>query len=643
MKKWLSVLMAFCMLFALAQPLASAEGNPTVTVESVSMTAGADAVVKVSISNNPGLAALKIRVSYPSALELKAAEQGDIGGQFKSASFVTTSAVGNWNILDGTENVTGDGVLASLTFALTDSAAAGTYDITVAVEEAYDANDQDITFETVKGVVTVNSSSAQKVTVTFDANGGAFGDGATSKDVEIDKGATVTLPAENPTRDGYDFIGWFASADAQNVFDFDAGINADATVYAGWKEIPVEQVSVTFHANGGAFGYGATTTVVQIDKGATVTAPTENPTRDGYNFTGWFTAANATTAFDFNAVINADTTVYAGWSEIPAEKVKVTFNGNGGTPVTTQVEIDKGAKVTAPAENPTRDNYDFNGWFSDPDAKTAFDFSAAIAADTTVYAGWKETEVLIEYVNVTFNANGGAFGDDATAVVVIDKGQLVTAPAENPTRNGYNFNGWFAAADAKTPFDFSKAIYADTVVYAGWEEIPAEKVKVTFDGNGGLPEKTEREIDKGATVTAPANPTRSGYSFTGWFSDKNASTKFDFSKAVDANTTVYAGWSKNETPTPTPDGCYIATSVYGSYDCPEVWTLRRFRDDVLGSTWYGRLFIKAYYATSPTLVKWFGDADWFRNFWRDRLDDMVRGLQDDGFESTPYQDQDWRS
>ena len=88
-------------------------------------------------------------------------------------------------------------------------------------------------------------------------------------------------------------------------------------------------------------------------------------------------------------------------------------------------------------------------------------------------------------------------------------------------------------------------------------------------------------------------------------------------------------------------GCYIATSVYGSYDCPQVWTLRRFRDDVLGQTWYGRLFIKAYYATSPTLVKWFGDAEWFQSFWRDKLDSMVENLQDDGFESTPYQDQDW--
>ena len=105
------------------------------------------------------------------------------------------------------------------------------------------------------------------------------------------------------------------------------------------------------------------------------------------------------------------------------------------------------------------------------------------------------------------------------------------------------------------------------------------------------------------------------------------------------------------TPTPTPtsgssssgnkQGCYVATSVYGSYDCPEVWTLRRFRDEVLAETWYGRLFIRAYYAISPTAVKLFGDCDWFQNFFRGRLDQMVSDLQDDGFASTPYEDRAW--
>ena len=88
-------------------------------------------------------------------------------------------------------------------------------------------------------------------------------------------------------------------------------------------------------------------------------------------------------------------------------------------------------------------------------------------------------------------------------------------------------------------------------------------------------------------------------------------------------------------------GCYVATCVYGSYDCPEVWTLRRFRDNELSQKRLGRAFIKAYYAVSPTIVKWFGNTNLFKSFWRKRLNRMVSKLQAKGFECTPYDDPEY--
>lgn len=88
-------------------------------------------------------------------------------------------------------------------------------------------------------------------------------------------------------------------------------------------------------------------------------------------------------------------------------------------------------------------------------------------------------------------------------------------------------------------------------------------------------------------------------------------------------------------------GCYVATAVYGSYECPEVWTLRRYRDNTLAVTWYGRVFIRVYYAISPALVKWFGHTEWFKKMWKSKLDRMVVELQSMGVESTPYEDKDW--
>lgn len=85
-------------------------------------------------------------------------------------------------------------------------------------------------------------------------------------------------------------------------------------------------------------------------------------------------------------------------------------------------------------------------------------------------------------------------------------------------------------------------------------------------------------------------------------------------------------------------GCYVATAVYGSYDCPQVWVLRRFRDNFLDKHWMGRRFIDAYYAISPKAVALFGKHKWFNNFFKKRLDKLVACLQSRGYEETPYDD-----
>lgn len=101
-----------------------------------------------------------------------------------------------------------------------------------------------------------------------------------------------------------------------------------------------------------------------------------------------------------------------------------------------------------------------------------------------------------------------------------------------------------------------------------------------------------------------------------------------------------------ETPKPQPqyqapqsnNGCYIATCVYGAYDCPQVWALRRYRDNVLKRVWYGRAFVCMYYAISPTLVKLFGEKKWFRIPCKKALDEVVRKIVSSGTSTSPYED-----
>lgn len=96
--------------------------------------------------------------------------------------------------------------------------------------------------------------------------------------------------------------------------------------------------------------------------------------------------------------------------------------------------------------------------------------------------------------------------------------------------------------------------------------------------------------------------------------------------------------SSYTTPEINTSACYVATAVYGSYNCPEVWTLRRYRDNILAKTWYGIGFIKTYYFISPYFVKWFGKSMWFKSLLKNPLDKLVNTLIKKGINNSPYQD-----
>lgn len=75
-------------------------------------------------------------------------------------------------------------------------------------------------------------------------------------------------------------------------------------------------------------------------------------------------------------------------------------------------------------------------------------------------------------------------------------------------------------------------------------------------------------------------------------------------------------------------GCYIATAIYGSYECPQLLILRYYRDNTLSKSFLGKVFISSYYAVSPHLVKWFGKTKWFIYFGRRILDLFIAKLQE---------------
>ena len=143
---------------------------------------------------------------------------------------------------------------------------------------------------------------------------------------------------------------------------------------------------------------------------------------------------------------------------------------------------------------------------------------------------------------VTFDGNGGS---DTASQSVIEGGRLVRP--EDPTREGYTFTGWYTDKELTTLYDFDAAVTGSFTLYAGWEEAEETTYEISFAGNGGSETESQFVVKNGKLVR-PEDPTREGYTFTGWYIDEELTTLYDFDAAVTGSFTLYAGWEAAEDP-----------------------------------------------------------------------------------------------
>ncbi|MBE7436701.1 MAG: DUF4082 domain-containing protein [Anaerolineales bacterium] len=308
---------------------------------------------------------------------------------------------------------------------------------------------------TILGDTTVTANFAlNQYTITFDSNGGSPVDPITQ-----DFGSTVTAPAD-PTKAGYTFAGWDPSVPATMPL-------GGAALTAQWT---VNQYTITFDSNGGS----AVDPITQ-DFGSAVTAPAD-PTRLGYTFAGWDPSVPATMPLN-----GANLT--AQWT---ANEYTITFDSNGGSAVASITQA-FGSSITPPAD-PTRAGFTFAGW--DPAIPATMPLGGA-----ALTAQWTANDYTI-----TFDSNGGSAVDPIT----LPYGSAVTAPAD-PTRPGYTFAGWDPSVPATMPL-------GGATLTAQWT---VNRYTITFDSNGGSAVDPITQ-DFGSAVTAPADPTKAGYTFAGW-------------------------------------------------------------------------------------------------------------------------------
>ena len=186
---------------------------------------------------------------------------------------------------------------------------------------------------------------------------------------------------------------------------------------------------------------------------------------------------------------------------------------------------------------PTRTGYTFAGWYTEESGDTKIDASTqvSIASDHTLYARW-----TAKTYTVTFNANGGETPTESKSVTyAATYGDLPT-----PTRTGYTFAGWYTAKSGGTKIEASStvSITSEQTLYARWT---AKTYTVTFDANGGTVSTSSKSVTYDATYGDLPEPTRTGYTFDGWYTAESGGTKIEESTKVSITSaqTLYARWT----------------------------------------------------------------------------------------------------
>ena len=456
--------------------------------------------------------------------------------------------------------------------------------------------------------------------VLFDTAGGSI---VTPNPQVVNEGSTAAEPTT--TKAGFEFGGWFTDTSYLYRFNFaTTPITSNITLYAKWDPI---SYTVTFNSNG-----GSAVSPQNVPDGQYATRPYPEPTKAGLTFGGWYTDDVAfSNKWDFeNTPVTSSFTLYAEWVAVP---YTVKFDSVGGTPIDATFNpqiVASGHYADEPPE-PTKDNYEFLGWYWDAAYTMKFEFTHPITDNMTLYALWKQTDYNI---NVTFTVNQGVSYAGPTLpppYAPISKTQPVGVEYLAPLLNGddtgdyewdyVKINGTVVLPSS---FDFvASKLYLSLSTNVWTKDLTIEyvfhvnKFNVYFDCNGGKFDNGSLTdpnnpypsfnwpVDPGGTVADPESlgeMYRAGYIFAGWTDDETGFT-WTFDTPVIKTIHLTAQWTpvytvtyyKNSVLIPFNDG-YTDLPGWtdtnppkGGYEVGETYTQLGIGDlistDPYGSTW----------------------------------------------------------
>ncbi len=309
----------------------------------------------------------------------------------------------------------------------------------------------------------------------------AYVDDATT-DYDLIIPGELVSQIDDPTREGYTFNGWYTDQSYTTLFDFEnTYIDVDSYVFASWS---IGQFTVSFDSNG-----GSAVASITDDYGTDISGFFEEPTKTGYNFTGWYSDSELTTLYTFDTIPGSDITIYAGWSPI---EYSITYNLDGGlnhelNPATYTIEDEVNLLAAS------KDGYVFAGWYDAAVSGEEVTLITNQTGDVTLYAYWTVSSGT-EYT-VSFVTNGDAISNQTVA-----EGNYALEPT-SPTYSGHWLDGYYVDAAFTTPFDFAtEAINSNVSIYLKWQQNASDLFISEYIEGGGTNKAIEIYNGTGATI-----------------------------------------------------------------------------------------------------------------------------------------------
>ena len=320
--------------------------------------------------------------------------------------------------------------------------------------------------------------------VTLDLGGGTLGNSSEDIQIIVKTGSEFTAPASDglnrPDGDTGNFFMWRGS----NGKFYVPGDSVPADVTALTVQWTDPTYAVTLHPNGGTINNGNVTEYIY---GVGATLPTaDDMTYTGHTFKGWYDNEGLT-GDPVTAIGGTEMGNKEYWAKWEINQYTITFDTAGGSAIA-PITQDYGTAITAPAD-PTREGYTFAGW------DTAIPATMP-AHNMTITAQW-----TVNQYTITFDTDGGS----EVAPITQEYGSAITAPAD-PTREGYTFTGWDKTIPATMPA-------GDMTITAQWT---VNQYTITYDLDGGTAEGNPDTYTVETDAFTLKNPTRPGYTFTGW-------------------------------------------------------------------------------------------------------------------------------